>query len=593
MDLETIATASVKSSISITDELSPFINEGDKEPSWDGNIYIYANKDKRKEGIKKVPVQVKGKQSDDFSSETIKYPVTVVDLENYLNDGGVVFFVVYISSDGRNTKIYYSCLLPVKIRNILSSNIKKKKKLSIELSSFPEDNGRKVLLFLNFYDHMKKQTSFAKTTLRSLDDLKKQSVLEGITFYANNYGKTNLDHYKLLFENEIYMYANIKGSAIPQPLLDIPIDLHIAENVETNISVNGTVYYTQFQRIRSKDEAVLIIGKSVIISMMEKKQNLTIKFTPTSNLKYSVTDLEFILALHKNNQFEMMGHTLPLDPNRLFGEDKVKKLQERLAFCRNLIKVLNIFNLNTDVDIDSFSADDCRHSNLFIKGLVNNEPVSGLKEGLPFAIRLNYLGSVVVIGLEEEKQPGTYRIYDYFSKPIKLWYKDDTGEYRTSKYDFLEIDDFLKIRNIDYRDVVQSYKDISEKKIYIRANWILLKLLLAYDKSESKRKDILDAAYNFAEWLYNANVSEDELELNSRKLNLYQVLKRRGNLSKEQKRELFDIADDIQQNVVIRIGAYLLLDNQIAAEKLFDKLSSGAKEEFQTFPIFRFWTENM
>ena len=51
----------------------------------------------------------------------------------------------------------------------------------------------------------------------------------------------------------------------------------------------------------------------------------------------------------------------------------------------------------------------------------------------------------MVIGLEKEK-PGTYRIYDYFSKPIKLWYKDDTGEYRTSKYDFLEIDDFLKVR---------------------------------------------------------------------------------------------------------------------------------------------------
>ena len=75
MDLETIATSSVKSSISVTDELSPFINERDKEPSWDGNIYIYANSDKRKEGIKKVPVQVKGKQSDDFSSETVKYLV--------------------------------------------------------------------------------------------------------------------------------------------------------------------------------------------------------------------------------------------------------------------------------------------------------------------------------------------------------------------------------------------------------------------------------------------------------------------------------------------------------------------------------------
>ena len=68
MDLEKIATASVKTSISMTDVLSPFINDGEKEPSWDGNIYIYSNKDKKKDGIKKVPVQVKGKYNNDFSN---------------------------------------------------------------------------------------------------------------------------------------------------------------------------------------------------------------------------------------------------------------------------------------------------------------------------------------------------------------------------------------------------------------------------------------------------------------------------------------------------------------------------------------------
>ena len=238
--------------------------------------------------------------------------------------------------------------------------------------------------------------------------------------------------------------------------------------------------------------------------------------------------------------------------------------------------------------MDSFSTDDCRHSNLFIKGLVKNEPVSGLKEGLPFALRLNYLGSVVVIGLEEEK-PGTYRIYDYFSKPIKLWYKDDTGEYRTSKYDFLEIDDFLKVRNIDYGDVLESYQEISDENIYGRANWILLKLLLAYDKSGNKRKDILEAEYGFAEWLYNINMSDDTLALCSRKLNFYQVLKRKGNLIKEQKKDLFNIAEDLQQDKAIRVGAYLLLDNQIAAEKLFNEMDIDVKQEFQMYPIFRFW----
>lgn len=53
MDLENLATAAVKESIALTDTMSPFINDGDKEPVWDGHIYIYSDKTKRKEQIKK------------------------------------------------------------------------------------------------------------------------------------------------------------------------------------------------------------------------------------------------------------------------------------------------------------------------------------------------------------------------------------------------------------------------------------------------------------------------------------------------------------------------------------------------------------
>lgn len=43
MDIEKLATSAVTGYISKTDYLSPFINEGDKEPSWDGNIYVFNN----------------------------------------------------------------------------------------------------------------------------------------------------------------------------------------------------------------------------------------------------------------------------------------------------------------------------------------------------------------------------------------------------------------------------------------------------------------------------------------------------------------------------------------------------------------------
>ena len=61
MDIERLATSAVVERVSYCYGLSPFINDGDKEPSWDGNIYVYPNyKKKKSEMIAKVPVQVKG-----------------------------------------------------------------------------------------------------------------------------------------------------------------------------------------------------------------------------------------------------------------------------------------------------------------------------------------------------------------------------------------------------------------------------------------------------------------------------------------------------------------------------------------------------
>lgn len=111
MDIEILATSAIKTSISTADVLTPFIPEKDKEPSWNGYICIYTNKNKSKEGLKRVPVQVKGKINNNLTSESINYQIEVKDLKNYLEDGGVLFFVVYISEDGLHTKyimsIYY------------------------------------------------------------------------------------------------------------------------------------------------------------------------------------------------------------------------------------------------------------------------------------------------------------------------------------------------------------------------------------------------------------------------------------------------------------------------------------------------------
>lgn len=61
MELEKIATNAVETSIVKTDRLTSFISRGDKEPCWDGNIYIHESKNHNKRNIKKVSTQIKGK----------------------------------------------------------------------------------------------------------------------------------------------------------------------------------------------------------------------------------------------------------------------------------------------------------------------------------------------------------------------------------------------------------------------------------------------------------------------------------------------------------------------------------------------------
>ena len=120
MDIEKMATGALSTCISATETMSPYLNDGDKEPVWDGHIYIYKDKQKNSANIKRVPVQVKGVQCSVLPAKEPTFPVKVSDLQNYLDDGGVVLFVIYITKGGLESRIYYSALPPVKLQSISS-----------------------------------------------------------------------------------------------------------------------------------------------------------------------------------------------------------------------------------------------------------------------------------------------------------------------------------------------------------------------------------------------------------------------------------------------------------------------------------------
>jgi len=283
--IETLSVNAVRNSLVVNDVLHPYINDNDKEPSWDGNIIIYRNAEKVKSNIKgRVSTQIKGKECNDFSRETISYPISLVDLRNYLYNGGVIFFVVYVTSSIQ-TKIYYAPLLPVKLKMLLT-NAKDQKTTSIELKAFPEKNDQKTNIFLNFYENKIKQASFIYKDIISIEDLQKNYTVESLSFSYCSVGiKSHADLIQAVLSDEVYLYANIKGSSIPQPLDAIPLKMIAGEHVRMVVSANGINFYSGYELIREKDKTITKIGKSFTITITaNNSNNAVIKFNCRDHL---------------------------------------------------------------------------------------------------------------------------------------------------------------------------------------------------------------------------------------------------------------------------------------------------------------------
>ena len=166
IDIEKFSINAVENSMSGC--LHPVLQKNSTLPSWDGEIYIYRSSSKKKEDmIGRVPVQVKGTANDDFSQDEIKYSVSRSDLENYFNDGGALYFVIYVRESG-NAKIYYNALTPDKLHEILGETPKQQKTRTITFNTFPEKSEDKINL-------LKKINSECEDLLPALEKAKENA----------------------------------------------------------------------------------------------------------------------------------------------------------------------------------------------------------------------------------------------------------------------------------------------------------------------------------------------------------------------------------------------------------------------------------
>ena len=147
LKIEKGAILALKDMIYLHNNMDDLINNNDKEPSWDGFIYLYTNEDLKVENIKyRIPVQVKGKNNEELLEKgltkgKVYYPVEYKHLKKYFEDGGIVYFVIVISDDGEKKAIFYNALTTIKLKRILKELVNKRKVLK-------EDSTKNITLQL-------------------------------------------------------------------------------------------------------------------------------------------------------------------------------------------------------------------------------------------------------------------------------------------------------------------------------------------------------------------------------------------------------------------------------------------------------------
>ena len=96
-------------------------------------------------------------------------------------------------------------------------------------------------------------------------------------------------------------------------------------------------------------------------------------------------------------------------------------------------------------------------------------------------------------------------------------------------------------------------------------------------------------AYDLATWLIGLDLPEETLAKSIRLVNIWQTQKRMGTLTDQDLKDALQLAEDPSQEEVIRVGAYLVLENQLAAEMHFDRIPEEQRSLLKDFPIFRYW----
>lgn len=453
---------------------------------------------------------------------------------------------------------------------------------SIELKVFPTKKEEIDDIFLNFAHHMNRQRAAINSALLSFDsDLPTNTISLGYSTSVAKHYDLPLDYF---FDHETYIYA-VLPQKVELPIAHLDRIELFSFTRDAPISVDSKVYFESYTVTRSKISTVIRFGKGIQMSF-STTQSLPTKFnfTLSGTLSERIKDAEFMIAALSAHHYEINGGKIAFSEANCAN---LPTLQKKLSFLLDVKKTLDAVHVTADLDCSSLSVTDNTNLSILRAALIDKEPIKMCSS--QSLLRTCHIANLELLlwVVPTEENSEYYNIYDFNYVPLiyREFDKNDK-EYPSTHFVMLNKDAMLKYCNIDYNALLDAVQHVPFSKDYSHSlNALLLEMLKAYDESKNSRIELLSTATTLALWIKDSDpYTEHPIAI----LNYLQSVKRSRTLTSTEQAEILSLIEVAQDNESIYVGAYLLLDNPVAAKIHFDKLPEESQKFFESCPIYHF-----
>ena len=580
--IEKRAVNAVEDYFAKIERIDSTISRGDKEPSWDGFLYLYLDDSMKKETlIGRIPVQVKGKQGEFV--ESLSYPVKTSDLWNYIREGGCVYFVVLIN-DQQECKIFYRMLTPIELQNILKGK-EQNKSINVKMKPLEGSDDDVYHSLVDFYRDMKKQTGSPIKTL-SLKDLVDGNY-DTFRFSLSGFDASKESLESFITRKAICLYVKpMDANASDIPIQEGRCFLKLIQNVKQAVSVNGTVFYNSFEKTFEKNKVILGIGHCLKVAFDSQnpiEMSVSTKLEATE-LKAMTQDIRFVLAAIGNRSFNIGDFQVDIP-----SDDESQKLYVLLkgeyARLQRVEILLERLHVIKGLDLSTMQKVDWETMNILMAGILDEKELAlNVKESRLHNIKV---GNLMFLLLVCQQAGGKFRIFDYFNPQTQFKLISPEG-YEASKYAVLNVDGYVRYDNIDFPNILPSISALKAKHEYVLdyAKYEVFNMLKAYcklDGDKEKSALLLNTSSGVIDWMIKEAENADEKLTYECYAYLVKFLK--NSLSEEDIATLNGILFSVKGDDSLKANVALLLKNKSAFDVFYSKMTKDEKENFKESPF--------